>query len=691
MEPAVDTPRRPTTTTYHGVDVTEDYRWLEDSASEETRSWTAAQTDHTRRYLDALPHRAAVGERVRELLAAETVEYDRLRMGGDRYFALKRQPPLQQPFLVLLQTLEDTADERVLVDPNQLDEAGNTAIDWFVPSPDGLLVAVSLSQHGTEDGTLHLYDVSTGALTDTVIPGVNSGTAGGSLAWRGDSRGFWYTRHPRPGERPDADLGFYQDIWFHDLDGGTDTRELSGAFAEDKIAENFLSASRDGRWVADMVQRGDGGEWQLFLRSQDDGAQWRQLTDLPDKWVAVTFGGDALYVLSLKDAPHGQVLRLPLSDGVTAKDAEVVVAQSDLSIEIIAATGDRLWVAYLDGGPSALRAFHAAGGPLPNLDLPTVCSVEPLTALSDDAVAWAVETYLAPRSWWVQRDDEHHPRRTALDSTSPVDFSGVSVQRVFAPSPDGAQVPISLLVPAGSGGGPAPTVLYGYGGYAISLKPWFDPTILVWLEQGGVYAIANIRGGGEYGEEWHHAGRLDKKQNCFDDFAACADHLVSSGVTARDRLAIMGGSNGGLLMGAVLTQRPDVAAAVVAGVPIMDSLRSELTPNGEFNITEFGTVADPDMFQALLAYSPYHNVRDGTAFPAVLLTAGESDPRVDAWHAKKMAARLQAANAADAPVLLRMNAGGHGIGQSLDDQVALFADIYAFIVDRLGVTYQPRR
>jgi prolyl oligopeptidase len=208
----------------------------------------------------------------------------------------------------------------------------------------------------------------------------------------------------------------------------------------------------------------------------------------------------------------------------------------------------------------------------------------------------------------------------------------------------------------------------------------------VWLDQGGIFAVANIRGGGEYGQEWHHAGRLDRKQNCFDDFIACADHLVATGVTTRDRLAVLGGSNGGLLMGAVLTQRPDIAAAVLCLVPVLDALRSETTPNGAFNVTEFGSVEDEAMFHALHAYSPYHHVRDGTAYPPVLLTAGEFDPRVDAWHAKKMTARLQAATSSDQPILLRMEAGGHGLGQSLDQAVGLWTDLYAFVHDRLGLT-----
>ena len=236
--------------------------------------------------------------------------------------------------------------------------------------------------------------------------------------------------------------------------------------------------------------------------------------------------------------------------------------------------------------------------------------------------------------------------------------------------------------------GTAPALLTAYGGYSISLVPRFDPELLLWLEQGGVYVVANIRGGGEFGEEWHHAGRLAAKQNCFDDFIACADHLHSSGITGRGRLAIIGGSNGGLLMGAVLTQRPDIARAVVAAVPVMDSLRAETTPNGRFNTPEYGTVEDPELFTVLLSYSPYHNVVDGTPYPAVLLTAGQNDTRVDAWHAKKVTARLQAATSSDRPVLLRLEATGHLSG-SLDQAIDETTDWHAFLFDQLGLGYRP--
>jgi prolyl oligopeptidase len=639
-------------------------------------------------YLRSLPSYDEIRRRAEEVLAADSTSYEDPRRAGDTYFALKFQPPRQQPFLVALTDLGDAATERVLVDPNAIDPSGATTIDRYDPSPDGRLVAVSLSSHGTEDGTLHLYDAATGDLVDVRIPRVHSGTAGGSLAWKGDATGFWYTRHPAPGERPEEDRGFYQEVWYHELGDTTrDRPELAGVFADDRIVEQRLSSSPDGRWVLDRAQKGDGGEWQLFARAQGEGGWW-MLADIPDKVVGAAFGPGALFLRSTKDAPHGQILRLPMTPGATVADAAVVVPHSALTIEGFAVTGGRLWALDIDGGPSGLRVFDHDGATLPPVQLPSVSSVEGLTRLGDDEVAYAVETFTSPRSWWVAADGEPAPRTTALDTTTPLDFSDVEVRRVFATADDGAQVPLNLIARSGVlDAGAAPTLLTAYGGYGISLKPSFQPGDLLWLEQGAVLAVANIRGGGEYGEEWHHAGRLLTKQRCFDDFAACARHLVSTGVTTGERLAIMGGSNGGLLMGAVLTQHPDIARAVIAAVPVLDMLRVELHPNGAFNVTEYGTVEDPAFFEALYAYSPYHRVVDRTPYPAVLLTAGEFDPRVDAYHAKKMTARLQAATSSDDPILLRMESGGHGVGQSLDQMVGMLSDVYAFAFAQLGVEW----
>ncbi|MBO0729812.1 MAG: S9 family peptidase [Acidimicrobiaceae bacterium] len=689
IPPAV-APRIPVTTSYHGVEVTEDYRWLEEATAERTAQWTAEQSRRGREFLDALPCRAAVHTRVRQLLETGSTAYRWLGRGGTVYFAMKRQPPRQQPFLVALSDLVDTGTERVVVDPNAIDPSGETAIDFCVPSPDGAQVALSLSEHGSEDGTIFVYNVASGEVVDTPIAHANPAAAVASLAWRHDARAFWYCRSD-----PD---GFHQQVWIHELGSTEDRTELSGVFADPAIVENFLTASWDGAWVMDQAQKGDGGEWQIFVRRQaavddpkapDGVAAWWQVAGIADKCIAAAFGAGSLFLLSRAASPRGAVLRVTLAPDATVADAEEVVPPDSMTITGLAVTGDTLWVSDIDGGPCGLRAFGLDGTPRPVVEVPPLSTVSDLAALAADEAVWAVESFTEPAAWWIGTDGAP-PQRTGLGTTTAVDLSSYEVTREFATSKDGTAVPLSVIAaPETPRDGSAPALLTGYGGYGISLSPHFDPQILVWLEQGGVYAVANIRGGGEYGEQWHHQGRLAAKQNCFDDFIACADHLVQRGITRRDLLAIRGGSNGGLLMGAVVTQRPDIARAVVAAVPVMDMLRVETTPNGRYNVTEFGSVEDPDMFAALLAYSPYHNVSDGTRYPAVLLTGGEFDPRVDAWHPKKMYARLQAATASDEPILLRMESGGHGLGQSLDREIDLVTDYYAFLFDRLGITYRP--
>ena len=696
----IDTPRIRVSTTYHGVKVTEDYRWLEAAMSEETKAWTAAQNGRTRAFLGSLPVYEEVRRRVEEIAKVESVGWGRVSYGmefegprraGAACFVLTREPPKQQPFLVALADLDDVSGARVVVDPNTIDVTGATTIDWFVPSPDGRLVAVSLSSHGTEQGTLHLFDVVSGELVDVTIPRVHGGTAGGSLAWAGDSSGFWYTRGPAPGERPSEDLAFFQEVWHHVLGEplDRDRPDQPGPLADPKIVEHYLDASPDGRWVIDRTQKGDGGDWQVFLRPQRSG-DWWQVADISDKCIGAVFGGDALYLLSRAGVPRGQVLRLSLADGVTVAQAQCVVPATDITIESLAATETRLWLLDIDGGPSGLRVCDTDGGNLTRVDVPPVSAIESLGALDAHEVVYAVESFTRPRAWWRSGDDAS-PSHTALADETPFDLSSFEVRREFATSADGTRVPMTLVFPQDTPrDGSAAALLTGYGAFAISLKPRFDPTRLLWLEQGAVLALANLRGGGEYGEEWHHGGRLTAKQHVFDDFVACARHLVDSGVTSTERLAIVGGSNGGLLMGATLTQHPEIARVVVALVPVMDMLRAELHPNGAFVAAELGTVEDREQFKALLRYSPYHNVRDGVAYPATLLTGGEFDPRVAAYHPKKMAARLQAASSGNEPILLRVESGGHGIGSSLDEDVTELADVYTFIFDRLGMAVAAR-
>jgi len=457
--------------------------------------------------------------------------------------------------------------------------------------------------------------------------------------------------------------------------------------------------SRDGRRLLASVANGDGGEyahWLLDMRLGDPCA-WRQVTRFEDSVKEVVFGydGTALYLRSVKRAPRGKILRLPTDGSVALADAQVIVPEGDTVIEGFAATASHLYLTEMAGGPSRLRRFDLMGGNACELRIPAGCGVMDLIALADhdaDArVLYRLTSYTEPEAWHLYDPAADggagRSGKTAMATTSPVDLSDIEVLREFAMSKDGTSVPVNILRRKGTSlDGNHPTVLCGYGGYGHCMRPQFNSTLRLWFDRGGIFAAANLRGGGEYGTEWHLNGNLTRKQNVFDDFAACARHLIERGYTCPSRLAVEGRSNGGLLMGAFLTQHPGLARVVVAHVGMYDMLRVELDPNGAFNIPEFGTVKDPAQFRALYAYSPYHQVRDGTPYPAVMLLAGEKDGRVNPANSRKMAARLQQADTSGNPILLRISStSGHGLGTSLAERIAEYADVFAFLFAQLGM------
>jgi prolyl oligopeptidase len=456
-----------------------------------------------------------------------------------------------------------------------------------------------------------------------------------------------------------------------------------------RIAEVVLETREDGKQVLATVANGDGGDFAHYVLGP--AGKWTQITRFEDQVTGAEFGpDDTLYLLSRKGAPRGKILRLPLADPALDK-ARVVVPETEAAIEALVPAATRLYVKDLVGGPSQVRVFDLDGKPQPSVPVKPVASVGQLLRLKGDEVLFRMETYVDPPAWYRYDLAAGKATRTALVRTSIADFSDTEVVRVFATSKDGTKVPVNILRRKGTKlDGNNPTLLYGYGGYNISMAPGFHPALRVWLEQGGVYAVANLRGGGEYGEQWHKAGNLTHKQNVFDDFAACAKYLIDEKVTNPDKLAIEGGSNGGLLMGAALTQHPELFRAVVAHVGIFDMLRFEQHPNGVFNVTEFGTVKNKEQFEALYAYSPYHHVNDRKAYPAVFLLTGDNDARVDPANSRKMTARLQSATTSGRPVLLRTTASsGHGIDSSLSERVAEQTEVYAFLFDQLGVEYKP--
>jgi len=678
-----ETSRKPVSDEYHGIPVEDPYRWLEDAKDPAVRAWTDAQNNLMRAALDAVPQRPAFYERLKKILSEASASYYAIQARPGQIFVIKKQPPLQQPLLVTLTSVDDLSTERVILDPNQLDPSGGTAIDFYVPSLDGKRVAVSISKGGSERGDLYIYDVETCQPLSDVISRVQVPTGGGSFVWNETQDGVYYTRYPRPGERPEEDLDFYQQIYFHKI--GTPESEDAYVIGKDfpKIAECFMETTDDGRYLLLLVKNGDGGEAAHYIR--DPQGDWTQVTRFEDEAKGAALGPDHhLYLLSRKDAPLGRILRVPL-DQANLSAAQVAVEQGSLSIQLFLPTQNYLYVTELDGGPSRLRVLDHQGRHVADVPIESVSGVWELARMDDDdTLLFLGSSFLRPSAWSRYDPVGNEVTRTALVTTSPADFSDCEVTREFATSRDGTRVPVNIIRRKDTKlDGKNPALLIGYGGYGISLSPNFVPRLRVWLDLGGVAVIANLRGGGEYGEEWHKAGNLTKKQNVFDDFIACAEYLIKANYTAPQRLCIEGGSNGGLLMGAALTQRPDLFRAVVSHVGIYDMLRVELDPNGAFNVTEFGTVSNPQHFEALYDYSPYHRVKHGTRYPAIFFTAGENDGRVLAYHSRKMTALLQTASASDQPILLRTNTSGHGIGTPLDEQISEYADVFAFLASQL--------
>ena len=670
---------------YHGIKIKDDYRWLEDFNDPAVKKWVEEQNQRSRAYFDKLSTRPSILSRLKEL-NQRSASYSHLIQRGESVFAMKDQPPKNQPVLVVLNAAADPSSERTIVDPDQINAKVPTAIDWFRPSLDGKLVAVSLSENGSEDGSLHVFEVPSGKKLPDVVPRVQFPTAGGDAAWNSDATGFWYTRYPQGRERTSEDLNFYQQVYFHRL--GTPPSQDTYIIGKDfpRIAEIALHTTDDGRYLLASVANGDGGEFAHYLMNPE--GKWVQVTQFSDKVVDAVLGRDGrLYLLSRQGAPRGKVLAVPLA-GPKLGQAQTIVPSGEPVIDYFRLTFDRLFVVDLVGGPHQVRIFDLSGKPAGSIPIKPVSAVGEVAPLSDGSVLYQNESFIDAPAYFRFDPKTGLSAKTALSVTTPADFGDTEVVREFATAKDGTRLPMSIIRRKDfKADGQNPTLLYGYGGYNISETPYFSDRLRLWIEQGGIYVSANIRGGGEFGEEWHRAGNLTHKQNVFDDFAACAGYLIEKKYTSPSKLAIRGESNGGLLMGATLTQHPEMFRAVVSLVGIYDMLRVELSPNGSFNVTEFGTVKDPDQFKALYAYSPYHHVQDGTAYPAVLMMTGDNDGRVDPMQSRKMIARLQAAGSKLPLLLVTSSSAGHGIGTSLDERLAQDADIFAFLFDQLGVNH----
>ncbi len=664
------------TDVHHGVKVVDAHRWLEDGNAPAVDAWTRTRHAEARTMLAALPLRSAIATELKAIYTADRESWGGLQVRGGQTFLSHRPPGAQQPILKVF------PGDRTLLDPLAEDPTGKTHIDWFRPSPDGSLVAVSLSKAGTESGDVHILLTATGmAMAGEVVPRVNGGTAGGDLVWTADGKGFHYTRYPRAGERPAADMAFHQQLWRHTLGESKDTYVLGKDLP--RTAQIRLDSGPGDRLLA-TVQHGDGGIFELHANFGD--GRFKPIAGTADGIVQGTWAPDGtLFLISRKGAPKGQVTRH--GGGVVVAEGGDTVLSNFYAPPTMVATADRLYVSYQLGGPSTVRSFDHAGKPQPKLAIPDVSSVSSLQA-DGDGVILHIGSFTDAGGWYRLSPDGQLKATKFMDRTG-VRFDDVEVIRELATSKDGTRVPVNILRVKGPRTGDSACIVTGYGGYGLSLAPRFRDSIRVLLDRGVCYAVANLRGGGEFGATWHSQGHLTAKQNVFDDFAAVVEHLSAKRFASAKRIGIIGGSNGGLLMGATLTQRPELPAVVVSFVGIYDMLRVELSPNGAFNIPEFGTVKDKAQFMALHAYSPYHNVatRGATAaknYPPLLLLTGANDPRVDPMQSRKFLARLHVAGAKDRAWLRVSFDSGHGGGAKLDERIAQRADAYAFLLHHLG-------
>ncbi len=691
--------KHPETKTVQGTKLVDDYRWLEDGAKPEVKAWVTSENGFSRSYLDGIAARKPIYEWLEQLDHQIGTDYAGVQYQGGMIFAMKYDPKMQQPALVTMKSPTDAASEQVVVDPNKLNAKGTTSIQFYVPSLDGKYVAVCMPEGGSENGGVTVFETATGKQLSDDVPRVQFATGGGSVTWKGDGSGFYYTRYPHEGERPAADANFYQQVYFHKL--GTAARSDTYALGKEfpRIAETTLQTSLDGQWIMATVELGDGGQYEHFLLGPD--GKWQQITHFEDGITAIGFGADgALYIDDTKNALNGKLERLALDPGkaIGVADAKVIVPESQAAIEnfgftlsgqfpAFVATKTRLYVVDTVGGPQQVRIFDLAGKELGKVPLDPVSSVDRMVALGGDEILIYTQTYLKGGGFYRFDPAHNQLEETRLRLQNQVDFSDVEVVRGTATSKDGTKVPFTVLRKKGTKlDGNNPTILTGYGGFGLSMTPGWNPTLKLWLDHGGVYVVSNLRAGAEFGESWHRAGMLLNKQHVFDDFIACAEELISEHYTSADQLGIEGGSNGGLLMGAVMTQRPELFRAVNSSVGIYDMTILESSANGQFNTTEYGSIQNAAQFKAMLAYSPYQHVVDGKHYPVALFMTGDNDARVDPAHSRKFVARLQQTGAT-AYLRTSANAGHGGIGAAESERLAWASDSWAFFFDQLGVKW----
>ncbi|MFZ0866347.1 MAG: prolyl oligopeptidase family serine peptidase [Candidatus Sulfotelmatobacter sp.] len=673
---------RAVTENLHGTKIVDPYRWLEDATSADTQKWDAEEMAYTRSVLDPLAGRDAIHKRLSELLGIGSIGVPRI--AGRYYFYTRRDGMQNQPVLYVREGL--AGKDRVLVDVNQLAADGTIALDWFYPAEHGKYVAYGTSASGSEMSTLHVIDTKTG----TLLPDTIERTRAASIAWSLDNSGFYYTRYPNKGDVPEGQERYNRHVFYHLL--GTDATTDPPIFGEGRDPEDWPSVSldNDGSLLLITVSQG-WTKTELFLVDLRKGTPPTRITTGKNFLYSGTLYNGRVYIVTNEDAPRFRVFMAEVGN-YDRDDWQEIIPQAGGVLKDAELWGGKIFAQYEQNATSQLKIFDLGGVLLSSLALPVIGGVFASQGKWDrDEVFYGFESFTIPPS--IYRYDLKSGKTTlwAKVDAPAIDPAAYEVQQEWYHSKDGTRVPIFVVAKKGlKKDGQNPTLLTGYGGFDISLTPEFDRDIYLWLEHGGVYAVANLRGGSEFGEDWHRAGMLDKKQNVFDDMIAAAGYLISEKYTDKDHLGIWGGSNGGLLMGAMITQRPDLFRAVICDVPLLDMLHYQNFKIARLWVPEYGTAEDPAQFKWLYAYSPYHHVKAGVEYPAVLFMTADSDSRVDPMHAKKMTALMQAeaANGGSRtrPILLRIETkAGHGAGTPVAKRIEEYADVYSFLFWQLGV------
>jgi prolyl oligopeptidase len=673
---------KPIEETINGTKIIDNYRWLEDGKSPETQKWVEAEMAYTRSVLDPLPGREQIHKRLTELLSIGSITPPQI--AGKYYFYTKREGMQNQPILYVREGLD--GKDRVLVDANQLAADGTIALDWHEPSENGKYLAYGTSPSGSEMSTLHIVETKTG----TLLPDTIERTRACSIAWKHDNSGFYYTRYPKPGDVPAGQEMYNRHVFYHEL--GTDPADDPLIFGEGRDPEDWPSVelSNDARWLLITVSEG----WtksEVYSMDLKAGTPPTSVTTGKNFLYGGSIYNDKLYITTNEDAPRYRVFITDAGD-YDREHWREIIPQTDAVLQGVGVWGGKVFAQYEQNASSRLKIFDLDGKKLNDLALPAIGSVFGTEGKWDrEEVFYGFQSFtFAPSIYHYDLKSGATSLWNKVDAPS-IDPSAYDVQQEWYQSKDGTRVPMFVVHKKGlKKDGHNPTWLTAYGGFNVSLTPTFNRNSYLWLEHGGVFAVANLRGGAEFGEDWHRAGMLDKKQNVFDDMIGAAEHLIAEKYTDKNHLAIQGGSNGGLLMGAMMTQRPDLFRAVVCQVPLLDMIHYQDFQIAKLWIPEYGSAENPGQFKWLYAYSPYHHVKAGAEYPAILFMTADTDTRVDPMHAKKMAALMQAeaknGSSKTRPILLRIETkAGHGAGKPVTKQIEEFTDIYSFLFWQLGV------